>query len=68
MRALFEAPTIHALAQWVARERGAGTGHTRPELGRRERPDRIPLSLAQQRMWFINQFDTASAAYNIRWR
>ncbi len=65
VRALFEAPTIHALAQWVARERGAGTGHTRPELGRRERPDRIPLSLAQQRMWFINQFDTASAAYNI---
>ncbi|WP_420881133.1 amino acid adenylation domain-containing protein, partial [Rhodococcus sp. (in: high G+C Gram-positive bacteria)] len=67
VRALFEAPTIHALAQWIGRERvaGAGSGHARPELDRRERPARIPLSLAQQRMWFINQFDTASAAYNI---
>ena len=29
------------------------------------RPARIPLSAAQQRMWFINQFDTSSGAYNI---
>src|SRR5690606_12749145 len=29
------------------------------------RPERIPLSPAQQRMWFLNQFDTASAANNI---
>ncbi|WFR71257.1 amino acid adenylation domain-containing protein [Prescottella defluvii] len=65
VRALFEAPTIHGLAQWIARERETATAHGRPALVRRERPDRIPLSLAQQRMWFINQFDTASAAYDI---
>ncbi|EHK80406.1 Non-ribosomal peptide synthetase, partial [Rhodococcus pyridinivorans AK37] len=29
------------------------------------RPDPVPLSPAQQRMWFINQFDTTSPAYNI---
>ncbi|MEU2013982.1 condensation domain-containing protein, partial [Nocardia sp. NPDC019302] len=38
--------------------------------GRRElvagpRPEHIPLSLAQQRMWFLNQFDPASSVYNI---
>ena len=31
----------------------------------RDEPDRVPLSVAQQRMWFLNQFDTASAAYNL---
>ncbi len=29
------------------------------------RPDRIPLSYAQQRMWFINQLDPTSGMYNI---
>src|SRR5690606_20116735 len=28
-------------------------------------PAEIPLSLAQQRMWFLNRFDTDSAAYNV---
>ena len=30
-----------------------------------ERSGSVPLSLAQKRMWFLNQFDTRSAAYNI---
>ncbi|MFE3188838.1 amino acid adenylation domain-containing protein [Nocardia sp. NPDC059240] len=62
VRALFEAPTVAELA--VAVEQDAGTGG-RPALTARPRPERIPLSLAQQRMWFLNQFDTTSAAYNI---
>ncbi|WP_256895607.1 condensation domain-containing protein, partial [Rhodococcus sp. 1163] len=37
----------------------------RPVLGVVERPSVIPLSQAQSRMWFINQFDTSSPAYNI---
>ncbi|MGW4071902.1 condensation domain-containing protein, partial [Nocardia grenadensis] len=28
------------------------------------RPEFVPLSLAQQRMWFLNRFDQESAAYN----
>nr|WP_257233008.1 condensation domain-containing protein [Rhodococcus qingshengii] len=35
------------------------------ELEARERPERLPLSLAQQRMWLVNQMDPGSAAYNI---
>ncbi|MFQ6398347.1 amino acid adenylation domain-containing protein [Nocardia sp. KC 131] len=37
----------------------------RPPLGRAARPDRIPLSLAQQRMWALNRVDPNSLAYNI---
>ncbi|UGQ59434.1 non-ribosomal peptide synthase/polyketide synthase [Rhodococcus pyridinivorans] len=62
VRALFDAPTVEALAVRVERFGGAGS---RPALERRERPERIPLSPAQQRMWFLNRFDPASAANNI---
>ncbi|MEV5838955.1 amino acid adenylation domain-containing protein [Nocardia sp. NPDC052112] len=62
VRVLFEATTVAALAVRV--EQLVGTGR-RPPLAAGTRPDRVPLSLAQQRMWFLNQFDTASAAYNV---
>ncbi|MFD4181089.1 amino acid adenylation domain-containing protein, partial [Rhodococcus sp. NPDC058514] len=63
VRALFEAPTVRALAYRV--EEHTAVGSTRPALTARPRPAMIPLSLAQQRMWFINQFDPSSPAYNI---
>ncbi|MFC9892534.1 amino acid adenylation domain-containing protein [Nocardia sp. NPDC127579] len=62
VRLLFEAPTVEALAERLADSTGTAT---KPPLAAAPRPQRIPLSLAQQRMWFLNQFDTASAAYNI---
>ncbi|NKY61043.1 condensation domain-containing protein, partial [Nocardia flavorosea] len=62
VRALFEASTVSALAVRV--EQHAGTGG-RKALEAGPRPDRLPLSLAQHRMWLINQFDPSSAAYNI---
>ncbi|MDI9915348.1 non-ribosomal peptide synthetase, partial [Rhodococcus sp. IEGM 1379] len=61
--ALFDAPVVSALAAWV--ELTARTTAGVPMLSGRTQPDRIPLSLAQQRMWFVNQFDTSSPAYNI---
>ncbi|KAA0024935.1 non-ribosomal peptide synthetase [Antrihabitans cavernicola] len=62
VRTLFEAPTVAALAARV--ESHAGAGGTIPLTAGR-RPEYIPLSLAQQRMWFLNRFDTASAAYTV---
>ncbi|WP_165497174.1 non-ribosomal peptide synthase/polyketide synthase [Rhodococcus sp. ABRD24] len=61
IRELFEHPTVAALA---ARAESA-LGAKGPELGSLERPEAIPLSPAQQRMWFLNRFDPASAAENI---
>ncbi|WP_083873953.1 non-ribosomal peptide synthetase [Nocardia paucivorans] len=61
-RLVFEAPTVAGLAARL--EQLTGTGERRA-LTAMERPERIPLSLAQQRMWFLNQFDPASAVNNI---
>ncbi|MFD3744428.1 amino acid adenylation domain-containing protein [Nocardia sp. NPDC058633] len=62
VRLLFEASTVESLARRLAETAGAGA---RPALTAGERPALIPLSLAQQRMWFLNQFDPGSVAYNI---
>ncbi|MET7771466.1 non-ribosomal peptide synthase/polyketide synthase [Nocardia sp. NPDC005366] len=63
VRALFDTPRVADLAAAVTAV--AASGRTRPALAARARPSRIPLSPAQQRMWFLNRFDSASTAYNI---
>ncbi|CCQ14127.1 putative non-ribosomal peptide synthetase [Rhodococcus sp. AW25M09] len=61
VRALFESTTVRSLAVAVdAAERSA-----LPRLVAGTRPSVIPLSFAQMRMWLLNRFDPASAAYNI---
>ncbi|TQM30377.1 non-ribosomal peptide synthase/polyketide synthase [Nocardia bhagyanarayanae] len=62
VRLLFEHPTVAALAAALA---AARTTRTRHPLVAAERPDLVPLSYAQQRMWFLNQFDAASTANNL---
>ncbi|WP_280390126.1 amino acid adenylation domain-containing protein, partial [Nocardia wallacei] len=54
VRTVFEASTVAGLAAKVEQHAGAGG---RPALVAVDRPERIPLSLAQQRMWFLNRFD-----------
>ncbi|MFE2280598.1 amino acid adenylation domain-containing protein [Streptomyces sp. NPDC059454] len=61
--ALFETPTPAALAQRVVA--GADGAPPRPVLGGLVRPQRVPLSFAQERMWFLNRLDEGAATYNI---
>ena len=61
LRDLFDEPTVRGLAVRVARANAGLPAVTAVS----PRPERIPLSFAQARMWFVNQLDTASSAYNI---
>ncbi|HEV3295528.1 MAG TPA: condensation domain-containing protein, partial [Streptosporangiaceae bacterium] len=65
VRAVFEHPTSAALAGVVEEAEAA-----RPELVPMPRPERLPLSFAQQRLWFLEQFHGPSTAYNVpfAWR
>ncbi len=60
LRTVFEAPTPETLAQCWSQARTAG-----PRLVPGPRPERIPLSYAQLRMWFLNDFQGADGGYNI---
>ncbi|MFD6395686.1 non-ribosomal peptide synthase/polyketide synthase [Nocardia sp. NPDC060249] len=62
LRQLFDTTTVLTLAAAADRLRGTGTG---PALVAGTRPDPVPLSPAQQRMWFLNRFDPGSATDNI---
>ncbi|MFD3507485.1 amino acid adenylation domain-containing protein [Nocardia sp. NPDC058666] len=62
VQAVFEAPTVAALANRAEHQRLAAQALP---LTPRPRPELIPLSYAQQRMWFLNRFDPASAIDNI---
>ncbi|MFD5200510.1 amino acid adenylation domain-containing protein [Streptomyces sp. NPDC058375] len=60
VRALFESTTPAALS-----ERLEGAGRARPALRRAPRPERPPLSAAQERLWFLHQLDPGAAAYHM---
>ncbi|MGL4305499.1 MAG: non-ribosomal peptide synthase/polyketide synthase [Mycobacteriaceae bacterium] len=61
VRTIFDAPTVRALAAIIESSQLAGS----PRLALRAlpRPNRIPLSPSQTRMWFLNQYDVKSTTY-----
>ncbi len=65
VRAVFENPTPALLAVVVKAAEAA-----RPPLVPVPRPGRVPLSFAQQRLWFLEQFHGPGTAYNLpfAWR
>ncbi|WP_139836915.1 non-ribosomal peptide synthetase, partial [Mycobacterium szulgai] len=62
IRAVFEAPTVTQLVAWMDAHGGDGV---RAGLVAQPRPQRIPLSWAQSRLWFLHNFEGPSATYNI---
>ena len=65
LRALFEAPTPAELATRIEAMLRAGAGVEVPPIERASRGAHLPLSFAQERLWFIHQLEPTSPAYNI---
>src|SRR5206468_12326366 len=66
LRAIFEAPTVETLASSIdAQAGGTADAGRRAPIPRIDRDRPIPLSFAQQRLWFIDRLEPGIAAYNV---
>ncbi|MGP4021368.1 amino acid adenylation domain-containing protein [Saccharopolyspora sp. 5N708] len=62
IRSLFDHPTVAGLAEQLdARAQRSSRAGVRPMV----RPEPIPLSFGQQRLWFLNRLEGPSATYNL---
>src|SRR6185437_4308844 len=60
LKRLFEAPTVADLAPYLSHAEKVPL-----QLGPQPRPERLPLSNSQQRLWFIDQLEGSSTQYNL---
>lgn len=65
IRTLFEAPRLGDLALRIDEMITGNTFVAAEGLRRQERPAVLPLSLEQERLWFLHKLDPQSPAYNI---
>ena len=66
LRAMFESPTVEGLAANLeAALRSETAGANAPPLRVAGRDRLLPLSFAQERLWFLHQLEPQSAFYNV---
>ena len=65
LRSLFESPTVAGLAEHVIDEQAQSRWLLAPPLSPVSREQALPLSYAQQRLWFLDQLEPGSAFYNM---
>ncbi len=65
LRLLFEAPTVAAFGSRVEEALHAEHGIEVPRIERLPERKALPLSFAQQRLWFMHQLEPESTAYNL---
>ncbi|HEY7167532.1 MAG TPA: non-ribosomal peptide synthase/polyketide synthase, partial [Candidatus Binatia bacterium] len=65
LRTIFETPTVAGLAEWIEQRRHNGQPVHLPALVAAPRQDSLPLSFAQQRLWFLDQLEPGKSVYNI---
>jgi amino acid adenylation domain-containing protein/non-ribosomal peptide synthase protein (TIGR01720 family) len=63
LRQIFEHPTIVELAAEIESASRSSSPHT--AISRISRDGQLPLSFAQQRLWFLSQLEPDSSAYNV---
>jgi amino acid adenylation domain-containing protein len=65
LRAVFETRTVAALAKRLVDEQAACVGPQTHKFVVQKRPERLPLSHAQERLWVLEQLGLPAGAYTI---
>lgn len=65
LRRIFQSPTISSLAQFIEKSLGDTAGPPAPPLVPVDRSGPIPMSFAQQRLWFLDRLQPGSPFYNM---
>ena len=65
IRSLFEAPTVAEFAELINQRLSEGSQPELTAIGRVSRDGELPLSYAQQRMWFYEHLASGSASFHI---
>jgi amino acid adenylation domain-containing protein len=65
LRRLFLSPVLREMAAWIGREIEARHGVSMPPIGRAPRDSDLPLSFAQQRLWFLDRLQPGTATFNL---
>ena len=65
LRVLFERPTVRGLGEVIEEQLRGAAGQAAPAIAKVSRNGELMLSFAQQRLWFLDQLEPGSNAYNM---